>query len=275
MVVWLRGSERGLISRTFLGRSLYGRSNINTLCLTLGPRARISVSGFPRKVYEDEDGNPLLDIETEGNHAEIVDLDNVGERIKDETHPSKVAQVDETDASTSGRVPSVVPRFVIPPVMGSQELLKQKSVIVVSDAEKTVMDDMGPDALKNEFIDAMVSAFKLMEIASYLNGKECKYLEERDAAKEEAVFFKQKLEHAKVNHAAYMEKYVLQAGLLIKLYEKEKEAARLTIEKGGLEGQLASLVAEKENSRGQGKRAQEPAQCKCFYCRSRGVLRAE
>ncbi|GAU50395.1 hypothetical protein TSUD_134910 [Trifolium subterraneum] len=259
------------------------------------------VSGFPRKVYEDEDGNPLHDAagapttkksyigtsnmssiavklrkskankdkrqaaglgtssttvppptprgedaETEGNRVEIVDLENVGERVEDGARPSKVSRVDETDASASGYVPSVVPRYVILLAMGSQELLKQKSVIVISDAEKTVMDNIGRKALKNELIDAIMHAFKLMEIASYLNGKECKYLEERDAAKDEATFFKQKLEQTKVNHVAYKEKYVLQAGLLTKLDEKEKEAARLTTEKGELEGQFASLVDEKK-----------------------------
>ncbi|GAU51365.1 hypothetical protein TSUD_134060 [Trifolium subterraneum] len=114
------------------------------------------------------------------------------------------------------------------------------------------MDDMGPEALKNELADAMVAAFKLMEISSFLNGRECKYLEERDAAREEVVLVNQRLEQTKVNHAAYKEKFKLQVGLVTKLDEKETEAARLTAEKEGLEGQIKDLTAEKETLEGKG-----------------------
>ncbi|GAU43621.1 hypothetical protein TSUD_185140 [Trifolium subterraneum] len=108
------------------------------------------------------------------------------------------------------------------------------------------MDDMGPEALKNELADAMVAAFKLMEISSFLNGRECKYLEERDTAKEEAALLRQSLEQAKVNHAAYKDRYKLQAGLVTQLTEKEKEAARLVEEKAELEGRLKELSTERD-----------------------------
>jgi predicted nuclease with TOPRIM domain len=78
-------------------------------------------------------------------------------------------------------------------------------------------------------------------------------LEERDAAREEAVLANQRLEQAKVNHAAYKEKYKLQVGLVTKLDEKEAEAARLVEEKEGLEGQIKDLTTEKETLEGKVK----------------------
>jgi hypothetical protein len=141
---------------------------------------------------------------------------------------------------------------VLPPAIGSPDLVK-KSPVALSDAEQAIMNDMGPEALKNELADAMVAAFKLMEISSFLNGRECKYLEERDAAREEAVLANQRLEQAKVNHAAYKEKYTLQAGLVTKLAEKETEAARLVGEKAELEGRIKDLVTERDTLAGKVK----------------------
>ncbi|GAU51655.1 hypothetical protein TSUD_190920 [Trifolium subterraneum] len=200
------------------------------------------VMGFPRKVLEDEDGNPVLDeagvpvtkksfintrkllacknmaeteacfqemltiaaklrksknnkekrqaaglgsssatappptpggdsVETLGTHTVFVDLEDTGERVINNPRPSKVSRVEETYTSASGRVPSTLPRFVIPPAIGSPGLIR-KSSVAISDVEKAIMDDMGLKALKNELTDAMVSAFKLMEISSYLNDRE-------------------------------------------------------------------------------------------------------
>ncbi|GAU10070.1 hypothetical protein TSUD_421230, partial [Trifolium subterraneum] len=141
------------------------------------------------------------------------------------------------------------PKYVLPPAIGSPDLVK-KSPVALSEAEQAIMNDMGPEALKNELTDAMVAAFKLMEISSFLNGRECKYLEERDAAREEAVLANQRLEQAKVNHAAYKEKYTLQAGLVTKLAEKETEAARLVGEKADLEERLKDLTTERDTLAG-------------------------
>ncbi|GAU51719.1 hypothetical protein TSUD_415250 [Trifolium subterraneum] len=76
---------------------------------------------------------------------------------------------------------------------------------------------------------------------------------ERDAAKKEVALVQQSLEQAKVNHAAYKEKFKLQAGLLTKLNEKEEEAARLTTETEKLEGQVKDLTTEKKTLEGKVK----------------------
>ncbi|GAU46762.1 hypothetical protein TSUD_92570 [Trifolium subterraneum] len=183
----------------------------------------------------------------------VVDLDDTvaNTNADNQPRPSKVARVGEGEASATGLTPPSS-KFMLPPAIEIPGLVK-KSSVSISDAEKAIMDDMGPEALKNELIDVMVSAFKLMEISSYLNGRECKYLAERDSAKEEAALLRQSLEQAKVNHAAYREKYKLQAGLVTQLTEKEQEAARLTTEKEKLEGQVGDLMAEKETLEGKVK----------------------
>ncbi|GAU15354.1 hypothetical protein TSUD_04230 [Trifolium subterraneum] len=183
-------------------------------------------------------------VETLVSRPVVMDLENDGGHAVDNPRPSKVSRVDEANASVSGRVPSTLPRYVLSPAIGSPGLVK-KSSVALSDVETTIMDDMGPEALKNELADAMVAAFKLMEISSYLNGRECKYLDERDAGREEVIAANQRLEQTKVNHAAYREKHKLQAGILTKLDEKEAEAARLTKEKEELKGQIKDLTADK------------------------------
>ncbi|GAU10519.1 hypothetical protein TSUD_422880, partial [Trifolium subterraneum] len=182
----------------------------------------------------------------------IVDLDDTVVNADLQSRPAKVARVDQANISAIGRIPPASPKFVLPPAIGSPELVR-KSPVALSDAEQAIMNDMGPEALKNELADAMVAAFKLMEISSFLNGRECKYLEERDAAREEAVLANQRLEQAKVNHAAYKEKYTLQAGLMTKLAEKETEAARLVGEKAELEGMIKDLTTERDTLAGKVK----------------------
>ncbi|GAU40371.1 hypothetical protein TSUD_319830 [Trifolium subterraneum] len=179
----------------------------------------------------------------------VVDLDDADVNIENQPRPTKVVRVEQMNAAATGRAPPSSPKFVLPPAIGSPELVR-KSPVALSDAEQAIMNDMGPEALKNELADAMVAAFKLMEISSFLNGRECKYLEERDNAKEEAALLRQSLEQAKVNHAAYKDRYKLQAGLVTQLTEKEKEAARLVEEKAMLEGQIKDLTSEKETLEG-------------------------
>ncbi|GAU45959.1 hypothetical protein TSUD_301680 [Trifolium subterraneum] len=281
---------------------------------------KVFVSSFPRKCYEDEDRNPVLDemgvpvtkktfidtkkllasknvaemeacfkemstiaaklrkskaakekrqaavlgsssnvapsrggdiMDNARGNAVVVDLEDVvvHANADSQPRPAKVARVDQGNSSATGRVFPTSPKFVLPPAIGSPDLVK-KSPVSLSDAEQAIMNDMGPEALKNELADAMVATFKLMEISSFLNGRECKYLEERDAAREETVLANQKLEQAKVNHAAYKEKYTLQAGLVTKLAEKETEAARLVGEKAELEGRVKDLTTEKETLEG-------------------------
>jgi hypothetical protein len=74
-------------------------------------------------------------------------------------------------------------KFVLPPAFShGSKMLDGQTKVVVTPADQAVLDNMGPVSLKNELADATVAAFKLMEIANFLNGRESKYLEERDDA---------------------------------------------------------------------------------------------
>ncbi|GAU37150.1 hypothetical protein TSUD_293080 [Trifolium subterraneum] len=161
----------------------------------------------------------------------VVDLDDTvaNTNVDNQSRPTKVAHVGEVDASATGLTPPSSSKFMLPPAIGSPGLVK-KSSVSISDAKKAIMDDMGPEALKNELTDAM-----------------------RDSAKEEAALLRQSLEQAKVNHAAYREKFKLQAGLVTQLTEKEQETARLTTEKEKLEGQVKDLITERGTLEGKVK----------------------
>ncbi|GAU39017.1 hypothetical protein TSUD_59730 [Trifolium subterraneum] len=300
---------------------IYSAEELTVEELSNYEQMKVFVSGFPRKSYEDEEGNPVLDemgvpvtkktfIDTRkllasksvagmeacfqemstvaaklrkskaakekrqaaalgsssvaapspgGDHVDnarastvVVDLDDAAVNVEDQPRPTKVARVEPVNAAATGWAHPSSPKFVLPPAIGSPDLVR-KSPVALSDAEQAIMNDMGPKALKNELADAMVAAFKLMEISSFLNGRECKYLEERDSAKEEAALLRQSLEQAKVNHAAYKDRYKLHAGLVTQLTEKEKEAVRLVEEKAMLEGQVKDLTSEKETLEGKVK----------------------
>ncbi|GAU10227.1 hypothetical protein TSUD_420240 [Trifolium subterraneum] len=296
---------------------IYSTEELSVEELSNYEQMKVFVSGFPRKCYEDEQGNPVLDgmglpvtkktfidtrrllacksvaemeacfrnvdhcseapkvqgcqgerqdavlgasanaapspggdmMDNARANAVVVDLEDVVVHADNQPRPAKIARVDQGNSSASGRVTPHSPKFVLPPAIGSPDLVK-KSLVSLSDAEQAIMNDMGSEALKNELANAMVATFKLMEISSFLNGRECKYLEERDAAREEAVLANQRLEQAKVNHATYKEKYTLQAGLVTKLAEKETEAARLVGEKAELEGRIKDLTTERDTLAG-------------------------
>ncbi|GAU48007.1 hypothetical protein TSUD_188780 [Trifolium subterraneum] len=273
---------------------IYSAEELSVEELSNYEQMKVFVGGFPRKSYEDEQGNPVLDgmgvpvtkktfIDTRRllackSVAEMEACFQEMSTIAAKLRKSKAAK-EKRQAAVLGSTSNVAPSpggdlmdnargnatvvdledVAVNANVGSQPRpakiarVDEKSSVSISDTEKAILDDMGPEALKNELTDAMVSAFKLMGISSYLNGRECKYLAERDAAKEEVALVKQKLEQAKVNPAAYKEKYTLQAGLVTKLVEKETEAARLVGEKTELEGRIKDLTSEKETLEGKVK----------------------
>ncbi|GAU10526.1 hypothetical protein TSUD_419430, partial [Trifolium subterraneum] len=173
------------------------------------------VDSFPRKYYEDEEGNPVLDgegfpltkkafidtkrllackseaemealfqemstvaaklrkskaakekrqaamlgassvaapspggdnIDNARTNTAVVDLDDVAVHGETQPRPAKVSRVDITNTSATGRATPSSPRFVLPPAIGSPDLVR-KSPVALSDAEQAIMNDMGPEAL--------------------------------------------------------------------------------------------------------------------------------
>jgi hypothetical protein len=120
-------------------------------------------------------------------------LEVVGEKrglpevVEDQGPPKHHRGPGDSTALTEGlhRLQPGVPaeKFVLPPAFShGSKMLDGQTKVVVTPADQAVLDNMGPVSLKNELADATVAAFKLMEIANFLNGRESKYLEERDDA---------------------------------------------------------------------------------------------
>ncbi|MCI48402.1 hypothetical protein A2U01_0069645, partial [Trifolium medium] len=97
--------------------------------------------------------------------------------------------------------------FVLPPVFGHTQLFDGQTKVVVPDAEKAILDGMGPEAIKNEIANSSVVVFKLLEVVNYLNGRECQYLRERDVAQKKANDLGQKFLEMKVSFDDYRNKY--------------------------------------------------------------------
>jgi hypothetical protein len=135
--------------------------------------------------------------------------------------------------------------------------------VVVLEEEKAIMDDMGPETLKNVLADATVSTMKLMKISNFFNGRERHFVKERaEAAKK----LKKKDDELKKAHAdlreldvsfeAYRDKYELHLTLTKTLEEKEQEEDQLAKDKKELvarvtelEGQLQKLTIPDEEEK--------------------------
>ncbi|MCI44583.1 hypothetical protein A2U01_0065822, partial [Trifolium medium] len=74
---------------------------------------------------------------------------------------------------------------------------------------KAILDDMGPEVIKNEIANSSVAVFKLLDIVNYLNGRECQYLREKDAAQKKVNDLDHKLFEMKVSFDDYKNKYAL------------------------------------------------------------------
>ncbi|MCI69394.1 hypothetical protein A2U01_0090656, partial [Trifolium medium] len=77
----------------------------------------------------------------------------------------------------------------------------------VSDAEKSILEGLGPAAMKDVITESSVAVFKLLEAVSFLNGRECKYLQERDEARQQKVLLEKKLSEFEVSCEAYKEQH--------------------------------------------------------------------
>ncbi|MCI68392.1 hypothetical protein A2U01_0089653, partial [Trifolium medium] len=51
--------------------------------------------------------------------------------------------------------------FVLPPAFRHTQLFYGQTEVIVPEAEKAILDDMGPEAIKNEIANSSVVVFKL------------------------------------------------------------------------------------------------------------------
>ncbi|GAU45601.1 hypothetical protein TSUD_285700 [Trifolium subterraneum] len=57
------------------------------------------------------------------------------------------------------------------------------TTVKIPEADQTILASMGPESLRNVVAESSVAVFKLLEVATFLNGRESKYLRERDEAR--------------------------------------------------------------------------------------------
>jgi multidrug resistance efflux pump len=120
------------------------------------------------------------------------------------------------------------------------------------------MTDMGPDSLKNVIVEASMSSMKLMEIANFLNARECHFVQERSRLEKRMTSMEKncknmdaELKKARPSYQelgakydAYKDKYQLQVELTQTLATKKEEAERLAKEKESLMARVTELEGQ-------------------------------
>jgi hypothetical protein len=118
----------------------------------------------------------------------------VSESTSADTRPPKAQKTATGGAGGSARSsPHFLPdagapagRFVVLPVFTHGNLFDKNTEVVIDEADQAIIHDKGPVALKAELATATIAAFKLIEIANFLNGRESRYLSDRDKQKKRA-----------------------------------------------------------------------------------------
>ncbi|GAU36140.1 hypothetical protein TSUD_316690 [Trifolium subterraneum] len=128
--------------------------------------------------------------------------------------------------------------FIIPPAMGRECILDGKTKMRISDADQSILASMGPESVRNVVAESSVAVFKLLEVATFLNGRECKYLQERDEARAHAKEFGERLSILEINLSSETKALKESQGRVAQLEEDLKSARK---DEETLKGQVAEL----------------------------------
>ncbi|GAU49340.1 hypothetical protein TSUD_88470 [Trifolium subterraneum] len=128
---------------------------------------------------------------------EVTGERRVAEEVTGGHRPPKHARVEGGGGVVSGPhrlIPGkAAAEFVIPPAMGHDCVVDGRTSMRISDADQSILASMGPESIRNVVAKSSVAVFKLLEVATFLNGRECKYLRERDEARANAKDFRERL----------------------------------------------------------------------------------
>ncbi|GAU10743.1 hypothetical protein TSUD_425800, partial [Trifolium subterraneum] len=147
-------------------------------------------------------GTSSSTLNTSAQSSPSKSIDLTGEKRGPEAtpvdkRPPKVSRTEAGGGSVVGGHRLVPGRpaeeFVIPPAMGHDCMLDGKTRMKISDADQTILASMGPESIRNVVAESSVAVFKLLEVATFLNGRECRYLQERDEAQAHAKGFGERL----------------------------------------------------------------------------------
>ncbi|GAU47360.1 hypothetical protein TSUD_403630 [Trifolium subterraneum] len=244
------------------------------------------VDSFPPSLWEDREGNLICDEEGEMKNTQLTlrklqaekkrreaggtssstlntsaqsspskSIDLTGEKRVSEAAPvdKRPPKVTRTKAGGSNVVGGyrLVPgrpaeEFVIPAAMGHDCMLDGKTRMKISDADQTILASMGPESIRNVVAESSVAMFKLLEVATFLNGRECKYLQERDEARAHAKGFGERLtivEKDLSSETKALKESQAKVGQLEKdLQDAKEEEGKLKERLGELEEKLPSMT---------------------------------
>ncbi|GAU19778.1 hypothetical protein TSUD_182130 [Trifolium subterraneum] len=172
------------------------------------------------------------------------------EEMTGDKRPPKVARTDAGGGSVVGGHRLIPGRpteeFVIPPAMGHDCMLDGKTRMKISEADQTILASMGPESIRNVVAESSVAVFKLLEVATFLNGRECRYLQERDEARAHAKDFGERLSSVEKDLSsetkALKESQATVARLEKNLLDAKKEEKALKEKVGELEEKLSSMT---------------------------------
>ncbi|GAU10649.1 hypothetical protein TSUD_421190, partial [Trifolium subterraneum] len=112
--------------------------------------------------------------------------------------------------------------------------------------DQSILASMGPESIRNVVAESSVAVFKLLEVATFLNSRECKYLEERDEARAHAKGFGERLsvveKDLSLETKALEESQAKVTQLEKDLLDAREEERRLKDKIGELEGKLSSIT---------------------------------
>ncbi|CAJ2653383.1 unnamed protein product [Trifolium pratense] len=142
--------------------------------------------------------------------------------------------------------------FVLPPLYAHGELLTGATKVKINPADEAILSDMGPEVLRAEIAAQSMALLKLVEMATFLNGRECKYLEERDEARKELPSLQRRLAESEASCEVFREeRKTLSANLKeaedrLKTVSEERDSAVQKVDEqkgliGELEGKLERL----------------------------------
>ncbi|GAU44750.1 hypothetical protein TSUD_246430 [Trifolium subterraneum] len=222
------------------------------------------VDNFPINLWADKEGSPLYEEngrEMKNTQLTLRKLQAEKKKREADTRPPKNARTDGGGSSTVGGhklIPGIATaEFVLPPVMGHECLLDGKTKVKIAPADETILASMGRDSIRNVVAESSVVVFKLLEIATFLNGRECTFLRERDEARAQAKDFGERLtvveKHLSSQTKAFEDSQAQVTKLEKELKDAKEEEEKLKEKVVGLEEKLSSLtlapIADKEEKK--------------------------
>ncbi|GAU51451.1 hypothetical protein TSUD_413480 [Trifolium subterraneum] len=211
------------------------------------------VDGFPANLWEDKEGNHLYDEDGEMKNAQVTLRKLQAEKKKRQAGGAASSALNSSAQSSPSRsvevtedkrAPEGIPLEQRPPKNarveggGCTTLGPQKLVPGRAAAEFVLPPAMGHE---NVVAESSVAVFKLLEIATFLNGRECKYLRERDEARAHAKDFGERLTVVENDLSSQTKACADAEGKVTKLENELKDAKE---EEEKLKGRVAELAEQ-------------------------------